>query len=107
MPSDTLSGMVYTVVDDAFFSAKDDFCDWQFAEHPNDERAAQADLANRKQVVRAAYNKMLDELTAPLLHFQPTCTGDDTIDPNKVSAAELEDWMRRGREHRSDRDCLQ
>ena len=71
----------------------------------NAEIPAQADVERRKKVVRMAYNKLIDELVAPLQRFRPVCN-DDTIDPNKVSAAELEDWATRARAHRSDMDCL-
>jgi len=64
MPATPCRGWCHSVVEMPF-SVRRATCDWQFAEHPNDERAAQADWRTGNRLLRAAYNKMLDELTAP------------------------------------------
>jgi hypothetical protein len=54
-----------------YFSAKDDFCDWQGPEHKDDRRSAQAEVERRRAAVRSAYNKLIDELTKPLAQWKP------------------------------------
>jgi hypothetical protein len=60
-----------TQVNDDYFSATDDFCGWQDAEHKNNAFGALGDLARRQAVVGTAYNKLIDELTAPITRWKP------------------------------------
>ena len=59
------------LVTNDYFSAKDDFCDWQGPEHKDDQFSSWRDLASRQAAVRAAYDKLIDELTAPIARWKP------------------------------------
>jgi hypothetical protein len=58
------------LVTNDYFSAKDDFCDWHEAEHKDNRFAALADMARRQAVVKAAYDKLVDEFTAPITRWK-------------------------------------
>jgi hypothetical protein len=62
-------GNIFETID--HFSAKDDFCDWQGPEHEKDPGSAQADVERRKAGLTAGYNKLIDELTAPIAQWKP------------------------------------
>jgi hypothetical protein len=49
-----------------YFSAHDDFCEWNPAEHKEDRGPAQAEFENRKAATKRAYERDLDLLLAPI-----------------------------------------
>jgi hypothetical protein len=59
------------LVNNDYYSAKDDFCDWQGPEHKDDQGSAQSELERRTAAVRSAYGKLIDELTAPIAQWKP------------------------------------
>ena len=60
-----------TLVTEDYYSATDDSCDWHGPEYKDNPFAAWADVARRQAVVGAAYNKLIDELTAPIAQWKP------------------------------------
>jgi hypothetical protein len=73
-----------------YFSARDDFCAWNPAEHKEDRAPAQAEFDNRKAATKKAYERDLDVLLAPITKWPSITPVARPADANGEPLAELD-----------------